>query len=1042
MMNRMRTFFRNMLVNASKGKPLEPTRKPTQILYFEEQLTRLMNTVPGINEQQVKEIVEYLSSEDTWSDSYDSSDYTDYTSSDLEGAPFFTESEDPVIPDMDVDVLEKLQTIENKDPQSTASLGEMVEQDEFQKETAIMYQKLMNSVAKMQQSHEEQKKENEAKKSPAIAAKILHHISSRLVTLMHEVSGSDNSSTASISDSRQNLYLSSKDFRYQSVTSSPKPKTGSRRHRQLEAASSIDSNKSEDRINKSGEENENSYTFNSLDSPKVLMGPNLGASPKSNPFKFTKSTSKSVEVLDLGRRRASLDDKSLKQSMAKSTSTDYDVWHGVHRDVDQRRGSLPRGQLESVPSHSSGSGMADHDDERYSWKGSFESALASDSRTRLSIEAKRRSIGSDSNCEIFSSVEQMTGGSHQGSRASLIPSRSPSQSSKRSLKSSLPNSRSSLHISKSEKDIAARNSEFSTTPTSELSTKLSPGDSDSDDNSGSISSSVRSSMSSRYGRRSSVPETTVLERLSEDEPDRPEKPARTTAPSNTSSGSVSCVPGSRQHSTNSLPRLGTSSIHKGKPTTHTNTTNTMMTTSVMVQPTQPSNIATSAQGSVRSARYRPHGYKPPPSRKISPAPGNPRKTSVDSIGRFYEDGSEVSSKSGTPSPLVSRVPGRPDTSAIPGAIPREVREPSVCSRASSGADTAELDDRELCMGGGQLAKAGSLSSLGTRSESMASVYSQGEGRYGTVTVRGDLEFGFIYSFGSGSLDISIKQCRDLAPVDTKRNRSDPYVKVYLLPDRSKAGKRKTKVKKHTLNPMFEEILKFVMPLSEVERRTMWISVWHSDMFGRNDFLGEVMIPMAGHQFDDPSSKWYSLQDRTEPPEDESVTHSKGDIIVALKYVPGDPAYGRNKRKKGTLMILLKEAKNLPVPKGTTLPDPYCKCYLVPAVPSRGKQKTGICRRTTHPRWEQTLVWEDLSLEEVGERCLELALWDHDRIGKQQDFLGGCRFNLGTGKHMGRSVPWMDAQGKEVSLWQQMLDRPNFWVEGCIGLRPTLDTKPQ
>merc|ERR1740128_1460798 len=163
MMNRMRSFFKTMLVNASKGKPLEPTRKPTQIVYFEEQLTRLMKTVPGINDQQVKEIVEYLSSEDTWSDSYDSSDYTDYTSSDLEGAPFFTEAEDPVIPDMDVDVLEKLQ---KKDNTQATSLGEMVEQDEFQKETAIMYQKLMNSVAKMQQSQEEQKKENEAKRSP------------------------------------------------------------------------------------------------------------------------------------------------------------------------------------------------------------------------------------------------------------------------------------------------------------------------------------------------------------------------------------------------------------------------------------------------------------------------------------------------------------------------------------------------------------------------------------------------------------------------------------------------------------------------------------------------------------------------------------------------------------------------------------------------------------------------------------------------------------------------------------------------------------
>ena len=95
-------------------------------------------------------------------------------------------------------------------------------------------------------------------------------------------------------------------------------------------------------------------------------------------------------------------------------------------------------------------------------------------------------------------------------------------------------------------------------------------------------------------------------------------------------------------------------------------------------------------------------------------------------------------------------------------------------------------------------------------------------------------------------------------------------------------------------------VQFVMPLGEVERRTMWISVWHrwifiiiivgiifmikiiivkiiivktiyhwnhhhnislSDMFGRNDFLGEVMLPMSGQLFDDPSSQWFSLQDR-------------------------------------------------------------------------------------------------------------------------------------------------------------------------------------
>ncbi len=34
--------------------------------------------------------------------------------------------------------------------------------------------------------------------------------------------------------------------------------------------------------------------------------------------------------------------------------------------------------------------------------------------------------------------------------------------------------------------------------------------------------------------------------------------------------------------------------------------------------------------------------------------------------------------------------------------------------------------------------------------------------------------------------------------------------MYLLPDKSKSGKRKTKVKKHTLNPIFDEVLKVLL----------------------------------------------------------------------------------------------------------------------------------------------------------------------------------------------------------------------------------------
>lgn len=85
--------------------------------------------------------------------------------------------------------------------------------------------------------------------------------------------------------------------------------------------------------------------------------------------------------------------------------------------------------------------------------------------------------------------------------------------------------------------------------------------------------------------------------------------------------------------------------------------------------------------------------------------------------------------------------------------------------------------------------------------------------------------------------------------------------VYLLPDKSKTGKRKTKVKKHTLNPVFDETLRFYMSLSSLESRTLWLTVWHSDMFGRNDFLGEVLMPLQGKVFDNPAPQSYNLQER-------------------------------------------------------------------------------------------------------------------------------------------------------------------------------------
>ncbi|CAF4811150.1 unnamed protein product [Pieris macdunnoughi] len=324
------------------------------------------------------------------------------------------------------------------------------------------------------------------------------------------------------------------------------------------------------------------------------------------------------------------------------------------------------------------------------------------------------------------------------------------------------------------------------------------------------------------------------------------------------------------------------------------------------------------------------------------------------------------------------------------------------------------------------------SGLQNRSESMASVYSgAGEGLRGSVTVKGEVQFSLLYNYRLGALEVGVKRCRDLAPIDVKRNRSDPYVKVYLLPDKSKAGKRKTKVKKNTLNPVFEETLSFAQPLASLSSRTLWLSVWHADMFGRNDFLGEVSLPLADVVFDDPAPMWYRLHERTEQFDEQQGT--RGDIIIGLKFELQETTA----RGKGTLHVLVKEAKNLVATKPSGLTDVFCKSYLLPERGRLAKQKTGVARRTLNPRWEHTFTYRGLTLQDVASRALELSLWDRDRLASN-DFMGAIRLSLGTGTYMGASVNWMDSVGKEVSLWQTMMQRPNFWVEGCLPLRPQLN----
>lgn len=73
-------------------------------------------------------------------------------------------------------------------------------------------------------------------------------------------------------------------------------------------------------------------------------------------------------------------------------------------------------------------------------------------------------------------------------------------------------------------------------------------------------------------------------------------------------------------------------------------------------------------------------------------------------------------------------------------------------------------------------------------------------------------------------------------------------------------------------------------------------------------------------------------------------------------------------------------------------------YLLPDRTRSSKQKTPVVKKTINPVWNYTFIYEDVSLQELSERALELTIWDHDRLASNE-FLGGVRFSLGSGKYI-------------------------------------------
>ncbi|KAL6084748.1 hypothetical protein STEG23_027837 [Scotinomys teguina] len=271
----------------------------------------------------------------------------------------------------------------------------------------------------------------------------------------------------------------------------------------------------------------------------------------------------------------------------------------------------------------------------------------------------------------------------------------------------------------------------------------------------------------------------------------------------------------------------------------------------------------------------------------------------------------------------------------------------------------------------------------------------GSGETGTPC--GRISFALWYLYGSDQLVVRMLQALDL-PAKDSNGFSDPYVKIYLLPDRKK--KFQTKVHRKTLNPVFNETFQFSVPLAELAQRKLHFSVYDFDRFSRHDLIGQVVLDNLLELAEQPPDRprWRDIL------EGGSEKADLGELNFSLCYLP----------TAGRLIVTVIKASNLKAMDLTGFSDPYVKASLISVGRRLKKWKTSIKKNTLNPTYNKALVFEVApgSVENVG---LSIAVVDYDCTG-HNEVNGVCRVGPEAA----------DPHGREH--WAEMLANPHKPVE--------------
>ncbi|CAH0560344.1 unnamed protein product [Brassicogethes aeneus] len=256
---------------------------------------------------------------------------------------------------------------------------------------------------------------------------------------------------------------------------------------------------------------------------------------------------------------------------------------------------------------------------------------------------------------------------------------------------------------------------------------------------------------------------------------------------------------------------------------------------------------------------------------------------------------------------------------------------------------------------------------------------------------GKLHFSLRYDKEMEGLVIKILECRDL-PIKGRQSSCDPYVRVFLLPDRKKNFQ--TKVKRKNNNPMFNESFIFSVTYEELRNRYIQFSIYDFDRFSKHDLIGHVIYKGLLDIADLYQDIEYSMSIMCPPQENSNL----GELLVSLCYLP----------IAGRLTVTIIKGHSLKTMDITGKSDPYVKIYLLCQSKKIKKKKTSVKFRTLDPMFREAFVF-DVPQNNIEDVYLVLKIMDYDRISHDET--------------MGYVVIGSAFMGSGRDHWLIMLDNP-------------------